>query len=810
MRFAPRRSRRASLTRIGGLVGALLVGLTLFPGLVTLPAGATIGTDDYPANLKNAAQDAVVDPWNFYNRECTSFVAWRLNNDAGLPFHNYYLGPHWGDASHWKAAAVAAGIAVDMTARVGAVAWWAAGSAGSSRGHVAWVKDVTSSSITIEEYNYLRRGFYDQRTISTTSSVYPTGFIHLGDTPLTATVRPAITGTAQVGTKLTTSTGTWTPTGATLTYQWYASGVAIAGATTRTFTPRAEQQGLSLQFAVTATKPGFRTTTVRTAKTTAVVPGTFTMSAPPAITGEPKVGVQLSATPGSWAPVGTYAYQWYADGAPIAGAATSILTPTAAEKGKAITVVVTSTKAGYTTATGTSTATADVAPGTFANTAPPTISGTPQVGQPLTAAPGTWSPTATYAYAWIAGGTPIAGATGASYIPVAGDLRKTITVQVTASQPGYTSATVSSAATNPVAPGTFLNTSDPAISGTPRVGVELTASPGTWSPQATLSYQWLADGVHIAGATGRTFTPTPTEYQHKLTVEVTARRPGYLTGVAPSAATAPVAPGTISAERQPAITGRPWVGSTLTADPGTWNVTPGTTSYQWLADGTPISGATAATYEPTQADLRKHLTVVVTVAAPAYQPASGTSAPTAAVTFGRTSYATGPKLTGPLVYGETLTVTAGAPTPSAATPTYQWYRGSTPITGATAASYRLGAADVGRRINARVTLAAPDWDSSTAWAATSSTSVRSRGTLTTQATRSGRRALLTFTLTAPGVRHPNGELLVFQHGAQIGRTWINGGHGQITLRLPPGRHWLALAFDGGKLLVPLRTTYVLG
>jgi surface antigen len=45
-------------------------------------ASATAGVDDYPANLKSAAQDSLVDPWGFYNRECTSFVAWRLNNDT--------------------------------------------------------------------------------------------------------------------------------------------------------------------------------------------------------------------------------------------------------------------------------------------------------------------------------------------------------------------------------------------------------------------------------------------------------------------------------------------------------------------------------------------------------------------------------------------------------------------------------------------------------------------------------------------------------------------------------------------------------
>ena len=135
--------------------------------MLSQTSDATVGVDDYPGRLKAAAQDALVDPWNFYNRECTSFVAWRLNNDAGVRFHNYYLGVHWGNASNWRYAANQVGIPVDSHADVGSVAWWAAGSPGSSRGHVAWVRARTTTSITIEEYNYLSAGRYDQRTIST-------------------------------------------------------------------------------------------------------------------------------------------------------------------------------------------------------------------------------------------------------------------------------------------------------------------------------------------------------------------------------------------------------------------------------------------------------------------------------------------------------------------------------------------------------------------------------------------------------------------------------------------------------------------
>ena len=810
MRFATARFRRASLTRTSLALVMLLLGVALSPVfLPTAPAAATVGVDDYPSNLKAAAQDSLVDPWNFYNRECTSFVAWRLNNDADLPFHNYYLGPHWGDASHWKTAALDAGITVDTKPNAGAVAWWASGSPGSSRGHVAWVRSVTSSSITIEEYNWMHRGAYDTRTIAVTDSVYPTGFIHLGDAAMKATARPAITGTTEVGVKLTASAGTWTPTGATFAYQWLANGTAIAGATTRSFTPKAAQLGQVLQFQVTATKDGFRAGTIKSLRTAAVAPGVLTLNTAPAISGTPQVGVQLSTTPGSWSPAATYSYQWYADNVAVSGATTSIFTPTAAQKGAVITAKVTATRDGYTTAVSASTDTAAVAPGVFVNSAPPTVTGVPQVGRPLTAAPGTWSPSASYAYRWVVDGTPITGATGTTYTPTADDLRKTVTVQVTASQAGYTSATLSSAATDPVAPGTFLNTSEPTISGVAKVGVTLTANPGTWSPQPAFAYQWFSDGAAISGATGQTFTPTPAEYQHQLTLQVTATRRGYLTALITSAQTAPVAPGVISQVQRPTITGRPVVGSTLTAHQGTWTVEPTTVAYKWLADGTPIAGATDATYSPTEAVLDQALTVQVTVSAEGYQPANGSSVATGSVVLGKTSFASPPKLSGQAIYGHTLTVSVGAATPADAVATYQWFRGPTPIKGATDSTYTLHSGDVGLFVTARVTLAAPHWESSTA-------SVRTLGRVLTvprlaaHATVRGNHAVVSFVVVAPGIPDPAGIVHVLDHGTEIARARITDGHGRVRLGpLSDGRHRFTLAYDGGRLMTGLRQFLVI-
>jgi hypothetical protein len=84
------------------------------------------------------------------------------------------------------------------------------------------------------------------------------------------------------------------------------------------------------------------------------------------------------------------------------------------------------------------------------NSSPPTISGTPQVGQTLTANPGTWnsSTTPAYAYQWLRCDTQgnncaaIAGAKAQTYTVQSGDVGSTLRVTVTATNSsGATAAT---------------------------------------------------------------------------------------------------------------------------------------------------------------------------------------------------------------------------------------------------------------------------------------------------------------------------------------------------------------------------------
>ncbi len=152
----------------------LVMMLALVPG--TSRADANSRGDDYPQKYKDPARDAVVDEWNFYNRECTSFVAWCLNSRNGVGFHNYYAGVHWGHAKNWGTAASNAGILVDNNPAVGSVAWSSAG----TYGHVAWVSSVNGSNVVIEEYNYSVAGCFSSRTVSKGSF---SGFIHINDIP---------------------------------------------------------------------------------------------------------------------------------------------------------------------------------------------------------------------------------------------------------------------------------------------------------------------------------------------------------------------------------------------------------------------------------------------------------------------------------------------------------------------------------------------------------------------------------------------------------------------------------------------------
>lgn len=240
----------------------------------------------------------------------------------------------------------------------------------------------------------------------------------------------------------------------------------------------------------------------------------------------------------------------------------------------------------------------------------------------------------------------------------------------------------------------------PTISGTAQVGANLTANPGTWDAGTSLTYQWMHNGAYISGAKDATYTVGAADVGTRISVAVSATKPGYSPARKTSAQTAAVAKGALTSAT-PTLSGAPAVGATVTAVPGAWGPSPVTFSYQWFRGGAAISGATAATYTPIATDAGATLAVTVTGAKSGYTTKAVTSASTT-VAKG-TLIAPTPTISGTAKVGSTLTARAGTWTPAPVTLSYQWLRNGVAISGATSSTYKLTSTDKGKRITVRVT-----------------------------------------------------------------------------------------------------------
>jgi len=168
------------------------------------------------------------------------------------------------------------------------------------------------------------------------------------------------------------------------------------------------------------------------------------------------------------------------------------------------------------------------------NVSPPVVSGLAQVGERVRTTPGDWTPAGlTFTYRWLRDGSPIAGATSRSYKIRVEDLGSALSAEVTATDATDQTGTATSGPTRPVRRGTLDVLQRPSISGVARYDHRLSADPGRWAPKVkNVRYQWLRSGDPIAGATKASYLLAPEDLGERVTVEVTARRDGYLPGTA--------------------------------------------------------------------------------------------------------------------------------------------------------------------------------------------------------------------------------------------------------------------------------------
>lgn len=127
----------------------ILAFISLISFSLVSNVNAEIIGDNYPTVWRNAPQDTVYDSWGMLNRECTSFVAYRLSSKNG-----FNLPAGYRDAGTWANIARSQGYTVNNIPAVGSVACFAPFVTGAGEiGHVAWVAEVSGDMITIEEYN---------------------------------------------------------------------------------------------------------------------------------------------------------------------------------------------------------------------------------------------------------------------------------------------------------------------------------------------------------------------------------------------------------------------------------------------------------------------------------------------------------------------------------------------------------------------------------------------------------------------------------------------------------------------------------
>lgn len=329
----------------------------------------------------------------------------------------------------------------------------------------------------------------------------------------------------------------------------------------------------------------------------------------------------------------------------------------------------------------------------------PSLTSPIQVGQVATASPGSWSvkPTA-FTYEWFNDGVAISGATSQTYTIAPDDLGDPITVKVRGTRAGFTAFQYESLPVAPAA-GTFDISIDPVITGTPAIGNELGVDEGLWTPAATYAYEWRRGGVPIPGADASTYVLTAADLGQDIEVGLVGSATGYTPLSTVSDTVVPVA-GAFSSVGVPTFSGALRAGQTLTAQGGAAVPSATTYTYQWLRDGVPISGATAATRRLSSSDAGRSISVVVTATRPGYtsQPATSVAKVVALYNLVR------PSISGTAKVGRTLKKkSVGSWTTRPTSYTYRWCRNGTPIGGATGTSYKLKSADKGRRITLVVT-----------------------------------------------------------------------------------------------------------
>ncbi|MEQ6901269.1 CHAP domain-containing protein [Nocardioides sp. YIM 152588] len=239
----------------------------------------------------------------------------------------------------------------------------------------------------------------------------------------------------------------------------------------------------------------------------------------------------------------------------------------------------------------------------------------------------------------------------------------------------------------------------------------------------------------------------------------------------------------------PAVAGTAQVGGTLTVSRGDWSPKPRRVTFQWLADGAPISGAVSPQFAPTAAEVGKALTVKVTARKPKRTPTTVATAATADVAAGVFANAGAPALSGTPMLDEELVVQQGAWSPAPGEISYKWKAGRKVIKGASGASLLLTGDLGGKKVKVVEIVSRPGYVDSRSVSVATDRVLQGRIEVETPFALLGRPDLGAELTVEPGVVTPADAAVTY--------TWLRNG---VPIPDATGTTYVTTAADLGALV----------
>ena len=168
-------------------------------------------------------------------------------------------------------------------------------------------------------------------------------------------------------------------------------------------------------------------------------------------------------------------------------------------------------------------------------TVPVSITGSGVVDSTLTLNPAQWNMpnnVLTITYQWFRGTSAVTGATGVTYEVTSADIGKAITVQATATRPGYTTGTSTSNAITGTQAGAPLAAVPVVINGTGLYGSTLDADPADVGRRRRDDHLPVVPRTppRVAARPARRTSWAPPTWRKDITVKATGTKAGYANG----------------------------------------------------------------------------------------------------------------------------------------------------------------------------------------------------------------------------------------------------------------------------------------